>query len=178
MPSRRDALHVIAAVAGSIPVAAQHNHSAPAKASAASLPQAKTFSEPQLKALAALSETMIPRTDTPGAADVGVPLLIDELVTLNPARKDEWMALLRDFDERSEKKYKKTFVELSGAERESVMKGAMDEDAASFTLLKGTTIELYYRTREGLEGELGWHGNTYLPEFKGCTHPEHQIKKA
>jgi gluconate 2-dehydrogenase gamma chain len=176
MPSRRDALHVIAAVAGSIPVAAQHNHSA-APAKAPSLPQARTFSEPELKTLAALTETMIPRTETPGAADVGVPLLIDELVTLNPARKDEWIALLRDFDERSNKKYKRAYVELSGSERESVMKGAMDDDAASFTLLKGTTIELYYRTREGLEGELGWHGNTYLPEFKGCTHPEHQIAR-
>jgi hypothetical protein len=41
-------------------------------------------------------------------------------------------------------------------------------------LIKDLTIDGYYSSLEGLVGELGWKGNTYLPEFKGCTHPEHQ----
>ena len=48
------------------------------------------------------------------------------------------------------------------------------EGARWFRLLKDTTIDQYYGTREGLQKELGWDANTYLPEFKGCTHPEHQ----
>jgi hypothetical protein len=41
-------------------------------------------------------------------------------------------------------------------------------------MMKDMTIDRYYSSREGLSQELGWHGNTYLTEFKGCTHPEHQ----
>jgi hypothetical protein len=44
-----------------------------------------------------------------------------------------------------------------------------------FKLAKDVTIDAYYSTREGLLTELGWHGNTFLKEFKGCTHPEHQV---
>jgi hypothetical protein len=41
-------------------------------------------------------------------------------------------------------------------------------------MIKGMTIDGYYTSQEGLVQELGWHGNTFLTEFKGCTHPEHQ----
>jgi hypothetical protein len=44
------------------------------------------------------------------------------------------------------------------------------EDGKAFTLLKDLTIDAYYRTKAGLMQELGWNANTYLPEFKGCTH--------
>ena len=37
-----------------------------------------------------------------------------------------------------------------------------------------STIDHYYATREGLQQELGWNANTYLTEFKGCTHEEHK----
>jgi hypothetical protein len=43
-----------------------------------------------------------------------------------------------------------------------------------FEWMKSLTIDGYYSSKEGLVQELGWNGNTYLPEFKGCTHPEHQ----
>jgi Gluconate 2-dehydrogenase subunit 3 len=43
-----------------------------------------------------------------------------------------------------------------------------------FRTMKDMTVDAYYTSREGLAEELGWHGNTFLPEFKGCTHPEHQ----
>ena len=37
------------------------------------------------------------------------------------------------------------------------------------------TIDAYYSTKEGLVTELGWDAAKPLIEFKGCTHPEHQI---
>ena len=43
-----------------------------------------------------------------------------------------------------------------------------------FRSVKDMTVDAYYTSKEGLADELGWHGNTFLPEFKGCTHPEHQ----
>ena len=53
---------------------------------------------------------------------------------------------------------------------------APESDAGRFfRLLKDLTIDGYYSSRAGLVEELGWHGNTFLSEFKGCTHPEHQL---
>jgi hypothetical protein len=36
------------------------------------------------------------------------------------------------------------------------------------------TIDGYYTSEIGIKKELQYKGNTYLKEFKGCTHPEHQ----
>ncbi len=46
--------------------------------------------------------------------------------------------------------------------------------APFFKQLKDLTVDGYYTSKEGLAGELGWHGYTALAEFKGCTHEEHQ----
>jgi hypothetical protein len=36
------------------------------------------------------------------------------------------------------------------------------------------TVEAYYSTEIGLAQELGYQGNSYLREFPGCQHEEHQ----
>jgi hypothetical protein len=43
-----------------------------------------------------------------------------------------------------------------------------------FKAIKNMTIDGYYTSRIGIHQELKYKGNTYLKEFKGCTHPEHQ----
>jgi gluconate 2-dehydrogenase gamma chain len=42
-----------------------------------------------------------------------------------------------------------------------------------FRLLKNLTADGYYTSRVGLLDELGYKGNTALPEFPPCTVPEH-----
>jgi gluconate 2-dehydrogenase gamma chain len=42
-----------------------------------------------------------------------------------------------------------------------------------FRLLKNLTADGYYTSRVGLLDELGYKGNTALPEFPRCTVPEH-----
>jgi gluconate 2-dehydrogenase gamma chain len=42
-----------------------------------------------------------------------------------------------------------------------------------FRLLKNLTADGYYTSRVGLLDELGYKGNTALPEFPSCTVPEH-----
>jgi hypothetical protein len=43
-----------------------------------------------------------------------------------------------------------------------------------FKAIKNMTIDGYYTSKIGIDQELQYKGNTYLKEFKGCTHPERQ----
>jgi hypothetical protein len=36
-------------------------------------------------------------------------------------------------------------------------------------MVKGHVGGRYYSSKEGLAEELGWHGNTFLAEFKGYS---------
>ena len=36
------------------------------------------------------------------------------------------------------------------------------------------TINVYYTSEIGLHQELGDDGVLFMPQFLGCTHPEHQ----
>ncbi|HKP88138.1 MAG TPA: gluconate 2-dehydrogenase subunit 3 family protein, partial [Blastocatellia bacterium] len=43
-----------------------------------------------------------------------------------------------------------------------------------FRTIKNSTIDGYYTSEIGIHQELHYKGNSYLKEFTGCTHPEHQ----
>ena len=43
-----------------------------------------------------------------------------------------------------------------------------------YRLVKEMTVEGFYSSRVGLMDVLEYKGLTFLPEFPGCTHPEHQ----
>jgi len=145
--TRRDLLRTIAAAATVLPAAAQHEHP---DTSAAVAYTTKVLSAEEMKRVAALVDLIIPRTDTPGASDAHVPEFIDRKLSLDASLKDRFLAGLRSFD--------------------GVLK---DEDPFS-KLLKALTVDGYYTSKEGLTQELGWHGNTFVADFKGCTHADHQ----
>lgn len=146
MSTRRDLLRSIAVAATALPVAAQHEHPDVAEGTYA----LKVFSPEERKRVATLVDLIIPRTDTPGASDAHVPEFIDRKLSLDAVLKERFLTGLRRFD--------------------GVLK---DQDPFS-KLLKELTIDGYYTSKEGLTQELGWHGNTFVAEFVGCTHPEHQ----
>jgi hypothetical protein len=129
-----------------VPLAAQHEHTE-TTAGAYTL---KVFSREERDRVATLVDLIIPRTDTPGATDAHVPEFIDRKLSLDGALKERFLAGLRSFD------------------------GVLSEENAFCKLLKGLTVDGYYTSKEGLTQELGWHGNTFLTEFEGCTHADHQ----
>jgi hypothetical protein len=115
--------------------------------------------------LARVTDLIIPRSDTPGAVDAGVPAIIEGLVLRRPKAKSELDAGLDDLAA-------KRFLELTEPDQIALLQSI--ETTPFFKLVKDLTIDAYYSTPEGLAKELGWHGNTYLEEFPGCTHKEHQ----
>ncbi|MDZ4801564.1 MAG: gluconate 2-dehydrogenase subunit 3 family protein [Bryobacteraceae bacterium] len=121
------------------------------------------FSGSEFEVLTALVDLIIPRTDTPGASDAGVHILIEERMQRDERIRGMW----RDGLAR--------FASVSAGERLSTLTALSRAEDPFFVLLKNSTVEAYYGTFDGLVTELGWHGNVALTEFKGCTHPEHQV---
>jgi hypothetical protein len=173
MQSRRDALKaLIVAAAASQAAFAQHEHGPADLVQVKKPAKPLAFSADELALTAVLTDLIIPRSDTPGASDAGVPMILDAVAAKDAVFKKQWLAGLRWLNEG------RNFTSLSQEQQVAILTRASVETSSPggkfFKLAKNATIDAYYSTREGLITELGWHGNTFLKEFKGCTHPEHQ----
>jgi hypothetical protein len=165
MSSRRDLLQIGAALTVSSVSAQEHQH--PSDHETAPARKAARFFKPaELELLAQLVERIIPRSDTPGAADANVHYYIDWQAHTNAKagaqlRKDlAWIA--RQGFRKGDQVALLTKWSKSDGEPKRI-----------FQTLKNLTVDGYYGTREGLQVELGWNANTFVREFKGCTHKEH-----
>jgi hypothetical protein len=188
MNNRRDMLRILGSASGLIPALSAtqetkelgdqpgHLHTGPAIH--VPVPSEPTFFQPsEFSTLEELSERIIPRSDTPGAKDAGVALLIDKAIVANPARGPEYRAGIADLNQLAVATYGKDFAALS-AEQQIALLTPLSLDGTTplgrfFAMVKDMTIDAYYKTEAGLKTELGWHGNTFLMEFPGCDHAEH-----
>lgn len=188
MSTRRDALRILVGTPALVPAvnAAQetkevgdqpgHLHAGPTVKIPA--PSKPTFFQPEeLQLVEALAERIIPRTDTPGARDAGVALLIDKAIVGDPSLGPPFRSGIADLNALASDTYGKRFTVLSEAQQITLLTPlSLDNHTALgkfFALAKGMTVQAYYNTEVGLKSELGWHGNTYLKDFPGCDHPEH-----
>ncbi|QQS48264.1 MAG: gluconate 2-dehydrogenase subunit 3 family protein [Acidobacteriota bacterium] len=192
--TRRDALKGIAVGLGtSLPVlntsvAAQQNGAhgghGQAKADEKKAPyKAKYFKADQMALIAAISELIIPTDDhSPGAIAAEVPEFIDLMISESPAEtKQLWTDGLAAMDILSQTQYQKAFNAASSDQQTAILTEVSKNEMSPKTLeerffraIKGMTIDGYYTSKIGIHQELQYKGNTYLKEFKGCTHPEHQ----
>src|SRR4051812_25467228 len=81
--TRREALITIVSAAATPAVAQEHQHAEAIAATAAPY-KPTTLNPDEMKVVATLSDLIIPRTDTPGASDAGVPEFIDRRLTASP----------------------------------------------------------------------------------------------
>jgi len=170
MNSRRDVLIGIAA-SGAL-AAQEHQHAGePTGKNIAYV--ATVFKEADLETVAALCETILPKTKTAGARDTGCHLIVDEVLSTRKAQQAIWRKGLVEVNGMAKKAHGKTYAELT-AEQQAMVMTTLSEQSKFFQVVKDATIDAYYSTKEGLMSELGWNANTFLSEFKGCTHPEHQ----
>ena len=84
--------------------------------------------EQQRALIAELAGIIIPRTDTPGAQDVGVPAFIEAM--LQDAFEDEdrqfFLSGLQDFDAQAQRAHGKPFLSLPQAQRAAFARGVHD----------------------------------------------------
>lgn len=92
---------------------------------------------PRYALLTALADTIIPKTSTPGAVDVGVPQLVDALLGTwaAPTRRASLLGALDKIDSLARGQRGKLFADLSPAEREAVL---IPHDAAALKALPKT----------------------------------------
>jgi gluconate 2-dehydrogenase gamma chain len=154
--TRREVLVTIAALAAQSPVEGQ----------------AAFLTAPELACLTAVVDAIIPRTDTPGALDAGVPATIDRRFAASPQLAERFRSGSKALDVAAQSRFGAVFSALTAPQQIELLKARIEEPF--FRMMKDMTVDAYYTSKEGLSEELGWHGNTFLTEFKGCTHPEHQ----
>ncbi len=118
------------------------------------------FTPAQFATLAETADTIIPRTDTPGAKDAGVPAAFDGLMTnwASDERKAEMKGLIDDIDRRAYAVGKTNLAGLSAAKRLELIRaydaekmGAGDPVYGKF---KELVLTLYYLSEEGATKEL------------------------
>ncbi len=87
------------------------------------------FNEDQAGILSEIAEIIIPKTDTPGAKDVGVPSFIDKILKDVYSKEDQefFMSGLAEFDKGAETSYGDTFLELDEDDRKAYVKKVHDE---------------------------------------------------
>ena len=142
------------------------------------------FDGRQSETVSAICELIIPETDTPGAKAAKVHEYVD--FVLSEEEEDAqgtFLGGIRWVDEKSRSLFGTSFTELKQEQQARVL-GLIssDQDVAPadeagvefFKDIKTRTIEGYYTSEIGLVQELGYRGKTFLFEYPGCQHEEHQ----
>ena len=160
-------------------------HMDPAQAVAAAAAwKPQVLTSRQNDAVIALSELIIPATDTPGAKAALVNRFIDRVLsTAQTPERTEFLHGLDWMDARCRARFGKDVAGATDAQLTALLTTLSEEgthtpeDApgvAFFKAMKSMTISGYYTTEIGLRQELGEDGRMVLAAFEGCTHPEHQ----
>jgi sugar phosphate isomerase/epimerase len=140
------------------------------------------FSAAEYKDVSALADVIVPKTETPGALDARADEYTDLMIWLEQESHKSVRDQMQHFRDLCAKRYGKPYAALTADQRIEFVKvlndkslPAADRPALSFFgRIRGLVVKAYYASPQGLLEDLGYKGNTYVAEFKGCTHPEHQ----
>ena len=140
----------------------------------------RTLNAHQDATVTAIAETIIPRTETPGAADVGVNQFIDLILTewYGDEERERFLNGLADVDTRTQTQFGKNFIDCSPRQRTEILSEfgeQMAEEAEAikdhprtyrgslpmpgnnfYYMMRGLTLTGYYTSEEGATRELGY----------------------
>jgi hypothetical protein len=140
--------------------------------------------------LIALSDVIIPGTDSPGAKDALVNRFLDLLLSVQPAEfQKQFTDALTFIDAESQKQFGKDFRTLTRDDqvwlltpwafarqpshwtaRNATNAEAPDLGQQHFEMLKALIASAYYGSEIG-QKELGWDGEITHGPYQGCEHP-------
>ena len=182
--NRREALKVLGAVpvAAAMGPAVAHAESATGVVQAAIAQQTgpKFFSAHEWKTLRVLVDYIIPRDEHSGSAtEAKVPEYIDFLLAekdANPATQVAMQGGLAWIDTESLKRFNKTFVSATDAQRREILddiaypakaKPEMSHGVVFFNRLRDMTASGFFSSAIGFQ-DLKYQGNVFNPGYDGC----------
>jgi len=165
--------------------AAAHDHAHPVaqQATKAKPHRLRFFTAAENRAVIELSERIIPADESsPGAKAARVSEFIDLMVSESPdGTKKQWREGLAAIDKMSRDKFGVAVADASADQQVELLKEISKNERSPqtveerfFRLIKNATVDGYYTSEIGIHKELRYKGNSYLKEFIGCNHPEHQ----
>lgn len=127
-------------------------------------PPSSGLSEAQLALVGALADTILPRTDTPSATDVGVPAFVDIIVSENlpDADRDAAVAGLDALASALRSASGVAFIDLAPDARGSAVEAIerssdrRAEPARSYWRLKGLIVHGYFTSEPVMKNVLKW----------------------
>jgi hypothetical protein len=158
----------------------------------------RTLDSQQNATVTAIADMIIPRTETPGAADVGVPQFIDLILTewYSEEERDRFLKGLSAVDSRTQSLFGKTFVDCSAQHRAEILAELgeqMTEEAEAirdhprpyrgslptpgnnfYYMIRSLTLTGYYTSKEGATRELGFQ---VIPDHQDSCADEDESTK-
>ena len=142
------------------------------------------FTPSEYRLVRVLADIVIPKDERSGSAtDAGVPEFMDFMMVDQPARQMAMRGGLAWLDVECQKRFNKTFVDCSGAERTAVLdeiawparaRPEMAHGVAFFTSFRDLTASGFWSTRMGID-DLQYLGNRSVARWNGC--PDEALKK-
>lgn len=98
------------------------------------------LSGPQAELVGVVADLFIPRTDTPGASDVGVPAFIDTMLkdVYTQEDRDRYLSGLQAFDAAAQSEHGKPFLKLDDTQRLALLRKFHDQEVAAERALDPT----------------------------------------
>ena len=134
------------------------------------------FNNDQAAIVTEIAEIIIPKTDTPGAKDVGVPGFIDQIVQecFSKEDQDKFVNGLKALDDEAKKETGDSLMDLDAEERAAFIKKVHDTavnaeggDRPFILSLKELTMLGYFTSEPGATQVLQY--NPVPGTYKGCV---------
>lgn len=131
------------------------------------------LSRAQFGLAGAIADRILPKTDTPGALDVGVSEFIDLMYGeyLTSAERKTFTRGLSEVNKASRKAHKKPFSDLSSMQQDGVLKGiaksSEEKEATFFHKIRELTLTGYFTSESVMKNVLNYD---VIPGiYKGCV---------
>lgn len=128
---------------------------------------------PQGAVLRAAADRILPRTDTPGAIDVGVPAFVDFLYgeVMSDAERRLLTSGLDELEAAAKAAHAASFSALTAAQQDAVLTGVataqQGREPSSFALLRSATILGYFTSEQ--VGKNVLHYDPVPGTYDGCV---------